>query len=98
MTAYDRKPRPGKFVWFEHLSNDAKKAQAFYGEVLGWKVMRWGETPYEMILAGDAIETMIGGYDVPKGDRSIARWLSYVSVEDVDDAAKAVARNGGTVL
>ena len=34
----DRKLLPGKFVWFEHASKDAKKAQAFYGEVLGWKV------------------------------------------------------------
>ena len=31
------KPIPGKFVWFEHVSKDAKKAQAFYGEVLGWQ-------------------------------------------------------------
>src|SRR5713226_963425 len=34
----DRKLIPGKFVWFELASSDAKKAQAFYGEVLGWKV------------------------------------------------------------
>jgi hypothetical protein len=27
----DRKPLPGKFVWFEHVSKDAKKVQAFYG-------------------------------------------------------------------
>ena len=31
----DRKLLPGKFVWFELVSSDAKKAQAFYGEVLG---------------------------------------------------------------
>jgi uncharacterized protein len=34
----DRKVLPGKFVWFEHVSKDAQKAQEFYGEVLGWKV------------------------------------------------------------
>ena len=34
----DRKLLPGKFVWFEHVSQDANKAQEFYGEVLGWKV------------------------------------------------------------
>ena len=31
----DRKMLPGKFVWFEHVSKDAQKAQEFYGEVLG---------------------------------------------------------------
>ena len=34
----DRKLLPGKFVWFEHVSTDPKKAQKFYAEVLGWKV------------------------------------------------------------
>jgi hypothetical protein len=32
----DRKPLPEKFVWFELVSKDAKKAQAFYGEMLGY--------------------------------------------------------------
>ncbi len=27
----------GRFVWFEYSSKDAKKAQAFYGELFGWK-------------------------------------------------------------
>jgi predicted enzyme related to lactoylglutathione lyase len=34
----DRELLHGKFVWFEHVSRDAKKAQAFYGGVFGWKV------------------------------------------------------------
>ena len=29
----DRKRLPGKFVWFELVSKDPKKAQAFYGDV-----------------------------------------------------------------
>ena len=51
----DRKLLPGKFVWFEHVSEDAKKAQEFYGEVLGWTVRPFpmGEVAYEMILTGD---------------------------------------------
>ena len=48
----ERKARPGKFVWFEHASRDARKAQAFYGEVLGWKVHPWGDSGFDMILAG----------------------------------------------
>jgi predicted enzyme related to lactoylglutathione lyase len=88
---------PGKFVWFELVSRDAKKAQAFYGEVLGWKVRPFpmGEAAYEMIYAGD---TMIGGYAAPKSDRQPSHWISYVSVEDVDAAAKAATANGGKVV
>src|SRR3989442_14040938 len=93
----DRKLLPGKFVWFELVSRDAKRAQAFYGEVLGWKTMpfRMGNTTYEMICAGETADTMIGGYAAPKSDRQTSHWSSYVSVEDVDATAKAAAANGG---
>src|SRR5713226_6623356 len=93
----DRKPLPGKFVWFELVSRDAKKAQVFYGEVLGWRVESFpmGDLSYEMIYAAD---TMIGGYAAPKNARQPSHWISYVSVEDVDATAKAAAANGGKVV
>jgi predicted enzyme related to lactoylglutathione lyase len=93
----DRKLIPGKFVWFEHVSKEAKKAQAFYGEVLGWNVKPFpmGKDTYEMIYVG---ETMIGGYGLPQGDRQPAHWISYVSVENVDASAKAATAKGGKVV
>src|SRR5713101_2863782 len=93
----NRKLLPGKFVWFELVSRDAKKAQAFYGEVLEWRVEPFpmGDSTYEMIHAGD---TMIGGYAAPKNDRQPSHWISYVSVEDVDATAKAATANGGRVV
>jgi predicted enzyme related to lactoylglutathione lyase len=96
----DRKMLPGKFVWFELVCQDAKKAQAFYGEVLGWRVRPFpmGTFSYEMILTGDTLDTMIGGYVAPRAGRDPSHWLSYVSVEDVDAAAKAARANGGDVV
>jgi hypothetical protein len=93
----DRKPIPGKFVWFELVSKDHKRAQAFYRDVLGWKVQAFpmGDQTYEMIYAGD---TMVGGYAAPKSDRQPSHWISYVSVEDVDAAVKAAVANGGKVV
>src|SRR5215471_13070935 len=93
----DRKPLPGKFVWFELVSNDPKRAQVFYGEVLGWKVEAFsmGDQTYEMIYAGD---TMIGGYAAPKDARQPSHWIAYVSVPDVDASAKAATANGGKVV
>src|SRR2546428_1588585 len=93
----DRKLLPGKFVWFELVSRDAKRVQAFYGEVLGWETMPFpmGNTTYGMIWAGETADTMIGGYAAPKSDRQTSHWISYVSVEDVDATAKAAAANGG---
>jgi predicted enzyme related to lactoylglutathione lyase len=96
----DRKQLPGKFVWYELVSKDAKKAQAFYGEVFGWKVVPFpmGNRTYEMIYAGDTPDTMIGGYALPKDDRQPSHWISCVSVADVDAAAKAATANGGKVV
>lgn len=96
----DRKLLPGKFVWFEHVSSDAKKAQDFYAEVLGWKVRPFpmGNMAYEMILTGDSWDTMIGGYAPANGSRKPAHWIATVSVADVEAAAKAAVANGGKVL
>src|SRR5262245_33709717 len=93
----ERKTRPGKFVWFEHVSNDPKKAQSFYSEVIGWKVLPWGDS-YEMIQAGETPDSMVGGYASPKKANERAHWRSYVSVKDVDESAKAASANGGRVI
>jgi uncharacterized protein len=87
---------PGKFVWFEHVSKDAKRAQAFYGEVLGWKVegAPMGDFTYEMIKTPSGT---IGGYATPQGNEP-PHWISYVSVDDVDATAKKVTSLGGKVI
>ena len=88
---------PGKFVWFEHVSKEPKRAQAFYGEVLGWKVSPFpvGDDSYDMIASGDA---MLGGYDVRRAGDGPARWRSVQSVASVDDTARAVVAAGGKVI
>ena len=86
----------GKFVWFELVTANPAKAQAFYGEVLGWKVEKYpmeGFT-YEMIKAGDA---PVGGYAEPRG-KAPAHWISHVSVADVDAAVKKAVAAGATVV
>jgi predicted enzyme related to lactoylglutathione lyase len=95
----DRKYLPGKFVWYEHVSSDVKKAQAFYGSLLGWKVSPFpmGQSTYDMILSGASLDTMIGGYATSE-DRKGSHWISYVSVEDVDATVKAVTAAGGKVV
>jgi predicted enzyme related to lactoylglutathione lyase len=96
----DRKQLPGKFVWFELASSDRKKAQAFYGGVLGWKAVGFpvDGTTYEMIFAGETPDTMVGGYVATGGDAGRSRWIANVSVEDVDAAAAAAVVNGGKVV
>jgi uncharacterized protein len=97
MTATQQKQQiPGKFVWYEHVSKEPRKAQAFYQEVLGWRVEPFpmGDTTYEMICKGDE---MLGGYTAPSNGEP-AHWISYASVEDVDAAAKKATSSGGKVV
>lgn len=96
----DRKSLPGKFVWFEHASRNPERAQAFYSEVLGWRVKPFpmGHRAYDMILTGDSWDTMIGGYAAPADDHMPARWIATMSVEDVDAAVRAAVANGGQVV
>jgi hypothetical protein len=84
---------PGKFVWYEHVSQDPKRAQAFWGEVLGWRTRPFevGGDSYDMIYVG---EEMIGGYD--KG--SAGHFIAYVSVPSVDDAVATAVAKGGKVI
>ncbi|MEM7136414.1 MAG: VOC family protein [Myxococcota bacterium] len=86
----------GKFVWFELLTKDTEKAQAFYAETLPWKIqptpMQDGST-YSMISAGEA---GIGGLLSPQTEAP-TRWVSYVSVENVDAAAAKVKAAGGAL-
>jgi len=88
---------PGRFVWFEHLSNDIPKARAFYEKLFGWNTenmsMASGD-PYPVIHNG---ETGIGGYaQAPAG--APAQWMSYLSVSDVDSAYKAALAAGAKSL
>lgn len=85
----------GKFVWFEHASNQPADAQRFYGEVLGWKVEKlpMGKDTYEMIKTGDK---SIGGYTKAEGGAA-PHWISYLSVANVDATLKALTAAGGKI-
>lgn len=87
---------PGKFVWFEHVSNDIPRATAFYTALLGWKIeeMKVGDTPYRMIKNGTE---GIGGF-WPAEPNVPNHWISHLSVADVDAAARAAAAAGGKVV
>jgi predicted enzyme related to lactoylglutathione lyase len=88
---------PGKFVWFEHVSADSAKAQAFYEGLFGWQVTSeamGGGPPYTMISnAGVGIGGMRAA---APGER--AHWMSYVSVPDVDSTFDAAVAAGASAL
>jgi uncharacterized protein len=82
----------GKFVWFEHLSSHAGRARTFYQALFGWTTqsMPMGAQTYSMIMNGDHA---IGGYGA-LAPNAAARWMSYLSVPDVDAAYAAALAAG----
>lgn len=88
----------GRFVWFEYSSKDAKKAQAFFGELFGWKTkdMEAAGNTYTMIALGDKT---IGGYwpAPPPGAPQHAQWISHLQVEDATASAARAKQLGGEV-
>ncbi len=87
---------PGKFVWFEHVSNDIAKARAFYEPLLNWHIeaMPMGDQTYHMIMNGSE---GIGGFrTAPPGVPS--HWSSYLSVADVDKSFAAATKAGAKAL
>jgi len=90
----------GRFVWYELMTTDLEAANAFYGEVVGWRT-REASMPgsrYALFTAGDV--SAAGLIDLPQDSQmhgAAPQWVGYVSVDDVDAAAHHVKELDGTV-
>lgn len=92
------RPIPGKFVWHNLITTDAEAARSFYGELFGWEFEQQDGDRYFVIShrgrnVGGILDATKTG-DAPKH----ARWLSAVSVPDLDASLKAVSAAGGKQL
>lgn len=89
-------PLSGKFVWFEHVSADVAKAQAFYAPLFNWQVetMPMGGQSYPMIKNGSQ---GIGGFRAAQPGQH-SHWASFLSVADVDASLAAAVAAGAKTL
>lgn len=96
----DEKPIHGTFCWNELVTRDMEGAAKFYTELLGWKAVDSGMPgmKYTLLKAGD--KSAGGMMDMPPevSDEIPAHWMAYITVDDVDAAAKKVAELGGEVF
>lgn len=89
---------PGKFVWFDLLTEDLASAREFYGEVFGWSFDAPDAEGYALIRSGGVPIAGASEIDGRDADTSESLWLASLSVADVDAAAAVVADQGGEVL
>lgn len=93
---------PGTFCWIELHTTDPQEARRFYTELFGWEA---GDIPvgpddiYTIYrLRGQSVAASFA-LDAQRKEAGVpSNWLSYVSVENVDDAAKSAAELGGTII
>ena len=88
----------GKFVWHDLLTDKVPEVKRFYGELFDWEFEGKDDPKAKYTLIKHQGKP-IGGivYTDLKEDLNESQWLSYLSVTNVDTAAKYIAENGGIV-
>ena len=96
-----RPPLPGKFVWFDLLTNDAAAAEKYYGGLFGWtfEVLEGPRAAVQGHPGEGPADRRRRGHDGPEGATSPSPRGSATSrCPDVDAAAAAFKEKGGNVL
>lgn len=86
-----------KIVHFEIPVDDSERAVAFYQDVLGWAVSRYGEEPYWLVRAGEDEEPGANGALVGREDLHQAPVL-IAGVADIDDVLSRAQKSGGQII
>jgi predicted enzyme related to lactoylglutathione lyase len=86
-----------KIVHFEIPVDDPDRATAFYRDVLGWEVSRFGDAPYWLVKAGPEDEPGADGALTGR-DEIHQSPVVIAGVDDVDAALTRVERAGGHVV
>jgi predicted enzyme related to lactoylglutathione lyase len=86
-----------RVVHFEIPIDDSDRAGAFYRDVFGWTVSKWGPVDYWTMTAGaepgpGAEGALTPRVEAPEGV------VVYVGVDDIDEAMAKVTDAGGTLL
>jgi hypothetical protein len=87
---------PGKFVWYDLLTDKVPEVKKFYSELFGWEYEGEDQenAPYTLIkYKGRAIGGII--YSDLKKEVNESQWISYLSVLDVDRAFEFTGTKGG---
>jgi len=89
----------GKFIWFDLFTTDLPGACSFYGRLFGWS--------FEDTAQGNSNIKTISNEGIPMGNAvqiksdsgkiTDSRWISFMSVANVDQAVGRITQNGGIV-
>lgn len=90
---------PGQVVWRDLVSPDPKKAADFYKKVFGWTVEKTGSDDNPYWVFKNHGKRIAGMFEMTEAKKDAGgEWISYVSVNSVEDAAAMTGTSGGAVL
>jgi hypothetical protein len=92
---------PGKFIWADIFTSDVSGAQRFYAELFGWdwrSICKHPDHPYGMFYEDGIAEAGVAHRESPDADKTYARWVFYISTENVAEAVLGAAERGGRTL
>lgn len=84
-----------RFVWYDLMTTDTTKAEAFYTRVFGWGTQPFEGMPYTMWTVAN---NPIGGIGEVQPPGTPPHWIAYLGVDNVDAAVKKVESLGGRTL
>lgn len=96
-------PKHGQICWTEVATTNLEQADAFYTELFGWEIRSDNNAEFEYRHFTDGCgrdvggmyelnPEMTGGHDVP------AHFMTYISVDDVDETVEKIKAKGGSVV
>ena len=91
---------PGVPCWIDLVHPDIDRMRDFYGGLFGWTldVRSPADAPGTYAYALVDGQSVAGVATPAPGEQALPGWTTHVRVDSADDAAAAVAANGGTVL
>jgi predicted enzyme related to lactoylglutathione lyase len=89
----------GRFVWYDLMANDQARSLEFYTELFGWKTQQvemGSMGTYTFIEAGGRRNG--GTVRLDPAQKIPSHWLSYLTVDDVDDLVSKAPEMSAHVL
>lgn len=91
----------GEFNWNELQTRHIDEAIAFYRETIGWQFqpekMPSGGTYWIALSSGKPVCGLLS-LEISKGNGEPDRWVTYIHVDDLDDAIARMQICGGKLL
>ena len=86
-----------RVVHFEIPVDEPDRAGAFYRDVFGWKIDRWGPAEYWTTSTGEEPGYGADGALKPRAEGPEGVTI-YVAVDDIDDALRRIPEAGGLLV